>query len=78
MNAMRRPRKIGPWDDGDPGSTPVSGSYTYARVNLGVFDGIAGTLSSWGTFSGELARIDTEGQTETATRKGQFSLFTKI
>jgi hypothetical protein len=56
--------KIGPWDDEDPGSTPVSGSYTYEHVNLGVFDGIAGTLSSRGTFSGELARIDTEGQTD--------------
>jgi hypothetical protein len=56
--------KIGPWNEEDPGGTPVSGSYTYENVNLGVFEGIAGTLSSRGTFSGELARIDTEGQTD--------------
>ena len=53
--------QIGPWNEDDPGITPVSGSYNYENVNLGVFEGIAGTLSSKGKFSGTLGRIETEG-----------------
>ncbi len=56
--------KIGPWNEDDPGATPVSGSYTYEHVNLGVFEGIAGTLSSRGTYSGSLAHLDAEGETD--------------
>src|SRR5579872_5206974 len=40
--------KFGPWNRQDPGHTPVSGSYTYENVNLGVFDGVSGTLSAAG------------------------------
>jgi hypothetical protein len=53
--------QIGPWSEDDPGSTPVSGSYTFDHANLGVFEGIAGTLSSKGKFSGTLGRIETQG-----------------
>ena len=53
--------QVGPWNEDDPGSTPVSGSYNYESANLGVFEGIAGTLSSKGKFGGTLGRIETEG-----------------
>ena len=45
----------------DPDSTELSGSYTYEHVKLGVFEGIAGTLSSQGKFSGTVGHIDAEG-----------------
>ena len=40
--------QFGPWNENDPATTQVSGTYTYQHVNLGVFEGIAGTLSSEG------------------------------
>jgi hypothetical protein len=55
---------IGPWNESDPGSTSVSGSYTYEHVNLGVFEGISGTLSSHGKFSGTIGHIDANGETD--------------
>jgi hypothetical protein len=57
--------EFGPWQRDDPGSTPVSGTYTFQNANLGVFKGIAGILSSTGKYSGELGRIDVEGDTDT-------------
>ena len=56
---------FGPWDAGDPGATPISGKFTFDKANLGVFDGISGTLSSRGTFGGTLERLDVRGDTET-------------
>ena len=50
--------------DDDPASTELSGSYTYERVKLGVFEGIAGTLSSQGKFNGTLGHIDAEGDVD--------------
>src|SRR5208283_3237673 len=38
------------------------GSYTYEHANLAVFEGISGTLSSQGKFSGTLAHIDANGE----------------
>ncbi len=58
---IRSDGQFGPWNDDDPESTPVSGSYTYQHVNLAAFEGIAGTLSSAGKFSGTIGRIDGEG-----------------
>jgi len=58
---VRSDGRFGPWNEDDPASTPLSGSYSYERVNLGVFEGIAGTLSSQGKFSGNLGHIDAEG-----------------
>jgi len=54
--------KVGPWNEDDPGSTPVTGSYTYEHANLSVFDGISGTLSSQGKFSGTLGHMDANGE----------------
>jgi hypothetical protein len=53
--------RFGPWNSADPGSTKLSGSYTYQHVKLGVFQGIAGTLSSHGKFGGTLGHIDAAG-----------------
>jgi len=58
---IRSDGRFGPWNDDDPASTELSGSYTYEHVKLGVFEGIAGTLSSQGKFSGTLGHIDAEG-----------------
>src|SRR5271166_805270 len=57
--------QFGPWNSGDPGATPVSGKYTFRNADLGVFHGIAGTLSSDGQYSGVLNRIDVDGVTDT-------------
>jgi hypothetical protein len=59
---IRSEGKIGPWNENDPGSTPVTGSYTYEHANLAVFKGISGTLSSRGKFSGTLGHIDSNGE----------------
>lgn len=56
---------FGPWNDKDVGITPVSGEYLFQLADLGVFAGIAGTLSSSGTFSGTLEHISAEGTTDT-------------
>ncbi len=61
---IRSDGQFGPWNDDDPGSTQLSGSYTYEHVKLGVFEGIAGTLSSQGKFSGTLGHIDAEGNVD--------------
>ena len=58
---IRSSGQFGPWDSEEPGSTPVSGSYTYDDVNLSVYGGIAGMLSSRGKFSGTLDNIEAEG-----------------
>src|SRR5713101_4740163 len=58
---IRSTGQFGPWNADEPGSTPVSGSYTFENANLGVFEGIAGTLSSRGKFSGTLEHIETQG-----------------
>jgi hypothetical protein len=61
---IRSEGHIGPWNENDPGSTPVSGSYTYEHVNIGVFQGLGGTLSSRGTFGGTFGHLEAEGQAD--------------
>ena len=56
---------FGPWDVASPARTPVTGNYSFAAVNLDTIDGLAGTLSSVGNFSGPLNRIQVQGTTET-------------
>ena len=63
---IRSDGEIGPWNDEDPGATQVSGAYTYENVKLGVFEGIAGTLSSAGKFGGTLGHIAAEGSVDVA------------
>jgi hypothetical protein len=63
--AIHSDGKFGPWDAEDPSNTPLSGKYTFRDADLGVFHGIAGTLSSDGQYTGKLARIEVQGSTET-------------
>jgi hypothetical protein len=55
---------IGPWNEDDPGSTPLSGSYTYQNVKLGFFQGINGTLSARGKLNGRIGQIQSEGDVD--------------
>jgi len=56
---------FGPWQRGEPGRTPLDGTFTFDRADLSIFKGISGMLSSKGSFSGTLARIDANGETDT-------------
>jgi len=56
--------QFGPWNADDPGDTPVSGTYVSEHANLGVFGGIAGTLSSRGKYSGLVDHIDCDGEVD--------------
>jgi AsmA-like C-terminal region len=53
--------QFGPLNLQDLGSIPFSGSYKFQNANLGVFRGIAGTLSSAGEFAGRLGEIGIRG-----------------
>ena len=72
--AMRNPEppgeirsrgKLGPWDSQHLSDIPLSGTYTFDDVDLGVFGGIAGILAGKGDFNGVLGRIETQGTTDT-------------
>ena len=72
--AMRNPEppgeirsrgKLGPWDSQHLNDIPLSGTYTFDDVDLGVFEGIGGTLAAKGDFNGVLGRIETQGTTDT-------------
>lgn len=56
---------FGPWVPRDPGSTPLSGHYTFERADLSTISGIAGTLNSAGEFAGQLDNIDVRGTSTT-------------
>lgn len=61
---IRSEGRFGPFNSQNAGQTPLSGTYSFDRADLGVFHGIAGALTSRGTFSGNLAHINVEGTTE--------------
>ena len=54
---------FGPWNATTPGDTPMRGDYTFDNADLGIFKGIAGTLSSKGTFDGTLNSVNVKGNT---------------
>ncbi|HEY5055357.1 MAG TPA: hypothetical protein VII58_04310 [Acidobacteriaceae bacterium] len=56
---------IGPWRVDDPRETHVDGDYSFTNADLGPIKGVAGILSSTGSYSGALARIDVTGATDT-------------
>lgn len=56
---------LGPWKTHDTRQTPIAGSYSLKRGNLAAFHGLAGTLSSQGSFQGTLEQLDVRGQTAT-------------
>jgi hypothetical protein len=53
---------FGPWNEEEPGDTPLSGDYDFHHADLSVFSGIAGILNSTGQFTGSLSSIDVHGQ----------------
>jgi AsmA-like C-terminal region len=57
--------QFGPWADGHPQDTPLSGTYTFEHADLSVYGGIAGILSSTGNFEGVFKHINALGATET-------------
>jgi hypothetical protein len=57
--------RFGPWNPVDAGKTPLDANYTFNKADLGVFDGIRGTLSSKGKFGGKLEKIEVSGTTDT-------------
>jgi hypothetical protein len=56
--------KLGPWLVADPGETPVSGAYTFEHADLATFQGIAGILSSSGSYQGTLRDILVDGKAD--------------
>ncbi len=61
---VRADGQFGPLESSDFNHLALSGSYGFQHANLGTFPGIAGTLSSDGTFHGVLEHIDVEGATD--------------
>jgi hypothetical protein len=59
---IRSDGRFGPWNDDDPASTALR-VRTPEHGSRGV-EGIAGTLSSQGKFSGTLGHIDAEGDVD--------------
>jgi hypothetical protein len=56
---------FGPWNGAEPRFTRVEGDYLFKDANLNTIKGIGGTLSSKGSYSGVLERIDVKGETTT-------------
>jgi AsmA-like C-terminal region len=56
---------FGPWNSDDPRQTPVNGTYSFSKANLGTLKGIAGILSSTGRYQGTLDNIAVDGSTDT-------------
>jgi len=56
---------IGPWQNADPGESPIQGDYTFDHADLASFKGIAGILSSTGKYQGTLRDLAVDGETDT-------------
>ena len=56
---------FGPWNAEDPGGTPVSGEYKFTDADLSPLPGIGGILSSTGKYTGALAELEVDGETDT-------------
>jgi hypothetical protein len=56
---------IGPWQEQDPGESPIQGEYQFDNADLSSFKGIAGILSSTGKYEGSLRDITADGDTDT-------------
>jgi hypothetical protein len=57
--------RFGPWNAEQPGDSGVSGRYHFQDADLGPLPGIAGILSSYGTYDGQLNKIHVAGETYT-------------
>ncbi|HET8638549.1 MAG TPA: hypothetical protein VFL96_17005 [Acidobacteriaceae bacterium] len=56
---------FGPFNEHDPGSTPVNGTYKFTHADLNSIRGIGGMLSSVGRYEGTLNNINVDGETDT-------------
>jgi hypothetical protein len=56
---------FGPWNREEPGDTPLNGTFNFEKADLSVFNGISGTLASYGDFGGTLDQLDANGVTDT-------------
>lgn len=55
---------LGPWQAGEPGDTPLDGTYTFA-ADLGTIKGLEGHVDAKGEMNGVLEQIATHGETST-------------
>jgi hypothetical protein len=53
---------FGPFQQDDPGETPVSGSYSFTHADLATFKGIGGMLASTGKYQGPLNHLAVDGE----------------
>jgi hypothetical protein len=60
---VRTSGQFGPWNSSNAANVAVSGKYSLENGDLGVFNTIAGTLSSRGDFGGTLSSIHVQGST---------------
>jgi len=65
VGTIRSTGNIGPWQEQDPGETPIEGDYQFDNADLSSFKGIAGILSSTGKYEGTLRDITADGDTDT-------------
>ena len=61
---IRSDGRFGPWNAATPSDSPLSGNYTLRDADLSVFKGITGTLSSDGSFNGQLGSLEVQGTTD--------------
>ena len=57
--------RFGPWADGHPQDTPLSGNYKFDHADLSAYEGIAGILTSAGKFDGVFKHINVSGTADT-------------
>ena len=57
--------RFGPWRAREPRTTPIRGEYEFTNADMDTIDGLGGTLSSRGTYTGALERIEIAGDTDT-------------
>jgi hypothetical protein len=55
---------FGPWIVADPGESAVNGKYRFEHADLSTFNGIAGMLSSTGTYAGSLRQMAVDGESD--------------
>ena len=56
---------FGPWVSHDPGALPIQGDYTFNHADMSTIKGIAGIMSSTGSYQGELRELEAHGHTIT-------------
>ena len=62
---VRAEGQFDPWNVSDVSQTPLSGTYKFTDARLSSLGGIAGTLSSQGSFAGPAKALRVQGTTDT-------------